>query len=293
MLAGVSVFWGLNWPAMKIILAEMPVWWFRASCLLVGGVCLLAIAAMSGSKWRLDHDELMPIVVCAFFNVCCWHMFSAYGVSIMPAGRASIIAFTMPLWAAIFSSMLLGERIGPGKIVGLCLGLTGLAVLIGPDLLVLGETPIGPAFMVGAAVSWGLGTVLFKRGQWTTSVVALAAWQLLLSAVPVTLGAIALESVPDVSSLSSRAIVALIYLYAFPMVFCQWAYFKTVRLFPATVAAVGTLMVPVVGVFSSSLILYEQIGWREFVALALTCSSLACVMLLPALRRGGGATKAA
>jgi len=70
-----------------------------------------------------------------------------------------------------------------------------------------------------------------------------------------------------------------------PMVFCQWAWFKVVRLFPASIAAVGTLAIPVIGVFSSGLLLDEPIGGREFAALGLVCAALAAVLLVPALHR--------
>ena len=74
----------------------------------------------------------------------------------------------------------------------------------------------------------------------------------------------------------------MVYLFLFPMSFCQWAYFKTVGLLPASVAAIGTLMVPVIGVFSSNLILGEAVGMSELLALVLVVSSLALVLLLPA-----------
>ena len=53
------------------------------------------------------------------------------------------------------------------------------------------------------------------------------------------------------------------------MSFCQWAYFKTVSLLPASVAAFGTLMVPVIGVYASHLILDEPVGMEDLVALSL------------------------
>ena len=59
-----------------------------------------------------------------------------------------------------------------------------------------------------------------------------------------------------------------------------------VRLFPAALAAIGTLAIPVVGVFASALVLDEPVGWRELAALALVCSALAAVLLRPALRAG-------
>ena len=37
MLASLGLFWGLNWPGMKIALEELPVWWFRSLSVGVGG----------------------------------------------------------------------------------------------------------------------------------------------------------------------------------------------------------------------------------------------------------------
>ncbi len=260
-------------------------WWFRTSCLLFGGTALLSLSAASGNRWLLHRREVIPIAVCAFFNVCLWQIFSAYGVSLMPAGRASIIAFTMPLWASIFSVWLLSEQITRTIVIGLILGVSGLAVLIGPDLLIVQQAPLGPLCMLGAALGWAMGTVLFKRGRWEIAIASNIGWQLLMGAVPLSIGALALESFPDVSEFSGRVWLALIYVYIFPITFCQWAYLKTVHLFPASVAAIGTLMVPVVGVYSSSLLLSEPVGWREVFALVLICSALALVLIFPGRRR--------
>ena len=282
LLAALSLFWGLNWPGMKIILSEVSVWWFRSLCLIFGGSFLMLISALSGNRCRLHLDEVGPVLFCGSFAILGWMVFSAYGVSLMPAGRASIIAFTMPLWATIFAAWVLGERITVSKIAGLMLGLAGLGVLIGPDLLILRRAPVGALFMLLAALSWGLGTVLLKRIAWRLPTLSNVAWQLLLSAIPVTLIAVLTEPFPDLSALSGRAIIALVYLFLFPMSFCQWAYFKTVGLLPASIAAIGTLMVPVIGVFSSYLILDERVGASDIVALLLVLSALVLVLLVPA-----------
>ena len=282
LLASLSLFWGLNWPGMKIILSEIPVWWFRSLCLMFGGSFLMLISALSGNRCRLYLDELGPVLFCGSFAILGWMVFSAYGVSLMPAGRASIIAFTMPLWATMFAAWVLGERITAGKVAGLMLGLAGLGVLIGPDLLILKRAPVGALFMLLAAVSWAIGTVLIKRIAWRLPTLSNVAWQLLLSAIPVTLIAILTEPFPDLGALSDRAIIALVYLFLFPMSFCQWAYFKTVGLLPASIAAIGTLMVPVIGVFSSYLILDERVGASDIVALLLVLSALVLVLLVPA-----------
>ena len=284
LLAGLSLFWGLNWPGMKIIMAELPAWWFRVSCALIGGGALLIISAASGNSIRFSRRELLPAATCSTFNFVGWLVFSAYGVSMIEAGRAAIIAFTMPVWAALFACWILGEPFTRYKVLGLSLGLAGLSALIAPDIAAIGAAPLGAVLMLCAALSWAFGTTLFKRFTWEIPVASNVGWQLLLSAVPMTIVALALEPVPDLTAISPKAALALFYIYGFPMVFCQWAYYKTVGLFPASIAAIGTLMVPVVGVYSSHFILGEAVGWRELAALVLIVAALASVLLLPNLR---------
>jgi drug/metabolite transporter (DMT)-like permease len=62
------------------------------------------------------------------------------------------------------------------------------------------------------------------------------------------------------------------------MIFCQWGWVRVLQVFPASVAAVGTLLIPVVGVFSSALLVGERIGLTEIAALGLITASLAVVL---------------
>lgn len=286
LLGGLTLFWGLNWPFMKIALGELPVWTFRSFCLLAGGIGLLTLSRLGGRSLYVPPSQRGPLVLCALFNVLGWHLCSGYGISLIPAGRAVIVAFTMPLWATLFGSLLLGERITQAKIIGLGLGLAGLAVLIGPDLTALGTAPLGAAFMLAAAFSWATGTVLLKRFSWTPGSGALAGWQLLIGAVVIVPGALLLDGLPEAERFTTPVILSTVYVILLPMLFCQWAYFEVVRLFPAALAAMGTLAIPVVGVFASALVLGEAVGWRELAALALVCSALAVVLVRPALRAG-------
>lgn len=287
LLAGLAIIWGVNWPVMKIVLSEVTVWWFRSACLIVGGVSLLTISSLTGAAVRVPAGQIKPLLACAGFNIVGWQMLSGYGVLLMPAGRAAIIAFTMPIWAALFAHRMLGEVITKAKLIGLALGMAGLAVLIGPDLIVVGAAPLGAVFMLLSALSWAYGTVLFKRISWSIPVASSLGWQLLAGSVPVTIGAVLLEPVTDVTRLSPNVLLSLAYSLLFPMVFGQWAYFQIVHVFPASIAATGTLAVPIVGVFSSALMLGEPLGGGELLALALVCASLASVLVLPAFRAEG------
>ena len=280
LLITLSLFWGLAWPAMKITVSEIPPWTFRSYCIVLGGIGILLLAKVSGFKLKLPLQELKPLFIVALFNITGWHLFSAHGLLRMDASRAVIIAFTMPLWANILSALLLKERITSTRILALGLGLSALGLLIWPELEAVGAAPLGAVFMLGAAISWATGTILIKRTDWSTPTTVLTGWQLLLGGIPVVLGAAFFEPSGVSLNVSARAIFALTYIIFFPIIYCHWAYFSLVRIFPASIAAIGTLAIPVVGVFSSTLILNESVGISEIVALVLVVTALTIAMFV-------------
>ena len=283
LLAALGLFWGLNWPAIKLSVTEIPVWWFRAISVGIGGLGILTIGRLATGCLMPHRADIRPLVLTSVFSVLGWHLCTGYGVALMPAGRAAIIAYMMPVFASLLAVPVLGERMTLAKVIGLILGVAGLAVLMGPDILVLQTAPLGALFMLGAAASWGIGTVLFKRFRWQTPISVLVGCQMMFGLVVIAPVAVLIEPVPDFASLKTETWAALIYLIALPMIFCQWAYLKVVSLFPAAIAAIGTLAVPIVGVYSSALILGEPVGWPELLAMTLIISALVLVLVVPAL----------
>lgn len=279
LLAGLTLFWGVNWPMMKIVVSEIDPWTFRAVCLAFGGVGLLAISRAGGNPLTVPRAEWRPLALAALFNVTGWHLFAAFGVQAIEAGRASILAFTMPLWAALLAIPVLGERLTPRQAVALGLGLSGVALLVVPAFDSFRQALAGPLLMIGAAFCWAMGTVLTKRFAWTIGPLRLAGWQLLVGGVPVIVGMLLWGTPATLLEISWRAAWAFAFVLALPMLFCHYAWFKTVSLLPAGIAAIGTLAIPALGVLSSALLLDEAVGPAEIGALVLVVAALALVLL--------------
>jgi drug/metabolite transporter (DMT)-like permease len=285
LLAGVSLVWGLGWPVMKTALGEMQPCSFRTLSLVLGGVGILAAMRVRGMSLTIPKGEFRPLLLVALLNVTGWNLFSAYGIAQMKAGAASIIAFTMPAWATILSRLVLGEPLTLAKFLGVGLGIGGLAVLVGPDLSALSSAPVGALLMLAAAISWAAGSVLLKYYSWSMSTVSLTGWQLLLGSVPVILGTLLLEPVTALFHLTGKAMWAVAYVTLLGIIGGYIAWIKIVQLFPVSLASVGTLVIPVIGVFSSALFLGEPLGSRELVALFLVVAGIAVVLLRPSFFR--------
>ncbi|RJX36093.1 MAG: DMT family transporter [Desulfarculus sp.] len=281
LLATITVFWGLNFPAMKVVLGELPPWTFRTLCLILGGLGLLLICRLGGLPLAIPRADLKPLFWSTLFNITGWHLTSAYGLIHMQAGRAMIIGYTMPVWASLLAYFLLGERLGPRRILGLVLGVAGLLVLLWPNLSQVQASPVGAAFMLAAAWCWAAGTIWIKRGPWSMPLILVAAWMFLLGGLPVLIGALILESPAAVTNLSWTGGLVLAYVIALPVLFCHWAYYKLVSIFPVSLAALGMLATPVLGVLVSAWALKEPLGWPEITSLVLVVAALAIVMIRP------------
>ena len=279
LIVAISLLWGLNWPAMKIVVGEMSPWTFRVICVSVAGACLLLLGRLSGERVMPRRDAWLPLALLALFTVTFWHMLTAFALLTIGGGRAVVLAFTMPLWAAMLSVLVLGERLRWRQLTGLGLGLGGIALLLLPELGRQGTLPIGYFLMIGAAMCWGIGTVGQKLFDWQVGVLSLSGWQLVIGGVPIVAVWAVLEPSPDLSRLTPLGLAALAYVVLVALVFCFSSYIRLVSLLPANMAAISTLAIPVVGLWSSALLLDEPVGPADALALALIVSALALVLL--------------
>lgn len=279
-LAALTLFWGLNWPMMKFALAELPVWTFRGSCVVVGAAGLFVIARVSQLPIRIPQGQWMRIVLPALFNIGLWNVLIGYGVSLLPAGRSAILAYTMPLWTVLISVVALDEKLTSRRIAGVALGMGAVVLLLGTELSNLRTAPVGALMVIGAAMSWAVGTVLIKRYPVALPTTSFVAWQLALGGLPVAIGALVIDW-GTWQPISWKPTLGLLYNMFIAFVFCHWAWFKIATNAPAGVASVSTMMIPVIGVLSGMLLLDEQPRLQEYVALVLVTLALATVLIPP------------
>lgn len=279
LIAAISILWGLNWPAMKVAVGELSPWTFRAICVAVSGPGLLTLAWLSGERLVPPRRFWPPLLLIAALNVTGWHMFSAFGLVHIEGGRAAIVAYTMPLWAALLSALFLKERLTGRQLAALLVGMAGVALLIGPDLVLLSGSPAGFLLMIAAAVCWAGATVGIKSQRWPIGIMALSGWQLVIGGLPILLAWLVVEPTPDFSRLTWKGWLGTAYAATVALIFCFAAFNKVVTMLPATAAAISTLAIPIVGLFSSAWFLGERAGWREMAALALVLAAMSLVLL--------------
>ena len=277
-LASLTLAWGFNWTAMKVALAEVPPWTFRSLCLGLGAAVLFAALRAGGQRLVLPTGQWRRLWLLALLNITSWNMLVAFGVGMIPSGRAAILAYTMPVWAVPLSVWLLGERITRAKLVGLALGLGGLALLLAESFSGLGSAPLGSFLVLGAALSWALGTVLQKRFPVKLPVGLYTAWIMLIGGVPIFVGALLFDDWEALRNVSVIAWLGTTYNVVIAFAFAHWAWIKIATSVPVSVFSISMLLIPVVGVLSGMLFLGERPAWTEYTALALVFAALLTVL---------------
>lgn len=299
LLVALTLGWGFNWPAMKLVVSEMAPMRFRTLCLLAGAAGLLGIARFSGLRIRIPEGQWYRMIAISLVNMTGWNILAMYGISLMASGRAAILGYTMPAWSVLLSTWLLKEPFTRRRALGVALGLGGMIVLLGREILAVERSPLGAVCMIAAAACWAMGTVMMKRWPVSLPTSSFTGWQMLIGGIPIVAIAVTHErGTFNPFALSLWPMLGLLYNILVAFNFCYWAWTRIALVAPVGVSSLGVMMIPVVGVFSSALLLGETPHWQDYVALSLVVASLATVLLppkgaaVPAVPRPAGGSEA-
>ena len=112
LLAVITLVWGTNWALFPLVVREVSVWTFRAVSVVIAGVTLLLVARWRGQSLVIPRQHWRTVAMATFFYLLLWNIASTYAAVMIPSGQAAVLGFTMPLWAALISWAVLGERLG-------------------------------------------------------------------------------------------------------------------------------------------------------------------------------------
>ena len=280
LLAVLTLVWGTNWPLFAFAVREISVWTFRAIAVTLAGATLLAVARARGQSLAIPREYWRTIVVATFFYLVFWNIASTYSAILIPSGQASVLGFTMPLWSALISWAVLGERLSGRMLLGLLFGGAAVLLLMVPSLRAYAQCARG--LCAGPVGRAGLGHRHADPEARKVIVPAtvLTGWQLLITAVPTTLGALWLGDGQWFMP-SWQTIVVVAYIALMPMSVGNVAWFSIVGMLPVNVAGLSSIMVPMVAMVSGALVHGEPLGLTQWAAMVCCAVSLSLVLLRP------------
>ena len=181
-IVAVAVLIGLNFSILKFALDHATPFAVTAMRTVIGGSFLVGFALYRGEKLPRDRTDLRNVFVVGFSITTVSSALLVFGVSRVPAGVASLIASTMPLFTALLSVALLRAALPNMAKVGLAIGFAGTVLLAAPSMT--GEAAaVGIGALLLSALAWAFGTVYMKwQDLSNVSPIMLVGVQLVMSA---------------------------------------------------------------------------------------------------------------
>jgi drug/metabolite transporter (DMT)-like permease len=221
---------------------------------LIAGLALAVYFGVAGfnPEWRRwGRQYVMVGILTSALPFLLW----AYAALTLSAGLMSVLNATSPMWGALWSAVLLGERLNARKVVGLAIGVAGVALVTQPGKQALAYVPVIAA--LAAAFCYGLAGAYMKR--WASGVPSrgmavgtqLAAGVLLIPFIAVSPPAMAPTPLVVASMLALGLVCGAI---------AYVLYFRLIADIGATGALTVTYLIPVFGVLWGALFLGEALS---------------------------------
>ena len=281
LLIAMTLVWGTNWPLFAFATAEVSVWTFRTLSMTGSAAAMFLIARVMGMSLVIPRQHWRSVFLAAMLYLVVWNIASTISALRIPSGQSAVLGYTMPLWSALLSWLLLRERLGRRLLLALSLGAAAVVLLMVPSFSAYADAPSGMALGLLAGLGWACGTLVLKRGGVAVPAPVLSAWQMSIAAVPIAVVAWFVGDhqwfVPSTSS-----ILAIGYITLIPMTIGTVSWFAIVGLVPANTAAISTIMVPIVAMIAGAFVHGEPLGVLQWVAMTLSATALWLSLRKPA-----------
>ena len=257
LLGALVVIWAVSWPVIKVGVATVPPLWFGCLRYVVATVCLFAFVATRGDLVFPSRPDLRLVAISGALQMAAFSALTGLALTMLPPGRASVLAFSTPLWVVPLAAWRLHESVSKRALLGVGIGLVGVLTIAAPALQRGGRQIVAYAMLLAASGAWAVSIVVVRGHRFDASPLSLAPWQMLVAAALLCPLAVIVEGRPH--AIGARGIASLAYVGPMATAFAYWAVVEAGRAFRATTMSMALLATPGLGLLISALTLHESV----------------------------------
>jgi len=265
----VYVFWGSTYLAIGITGDEhLPPAVMCAMRFLIAGPLMLAACAAMGRKVRVTANEALRLATIGCLLLVAANGGLAWAEQWVPTGYAALIIAVTPIWFLVLETFVFrGDRLSRRGLLGLALGITGIAVLFWPKFEHRGTLGImqlvASTTLLFSSMSWAIGSVLSRKWQMKVDPFTATGWEMSFAAIGNSIVAVVTGQHHRIV-LTSRAVIAVLYLVVFGSWVGYSAYIWLLKHVPTPKVATYAYVNPLVAVFLGWLVLHERFDGYMF-----------------------------
>ena len=262
--------WGASYLLIKVAVEDLPPAAMTDIRLLVAGLLLLAYLVFTTGA-RASAAELRaawrPCLVLGLVNAALPMSLVAWGETHIDSGIAAIAQSSVPIFVVLLSFRFLPhEPFGPGRVIGLLVGLGGVAFVTGAHPEGGWLAAAGTLAVAASSASYAVGSVYGQLSVHGTPGPVLATGNLLFGSlllVPLTV----VDPPRDMPGLAAASGLAALILL--PTVLGQLILFRMLRLHGSRRTSLVTYLMPAFALFYGATILDEALTAAALVGLVL------------------------
>ncbi len=265
-IAAFCFLWSSAFAAAKIAVRDCPPLTLLTIRFLIAGALMLGLAAASG-RWKLPSGrDLAALVLLGALNNALYLGLSWSGMTTVSSAFTAVLISTNPLLIGVLAGPLLGERLSWRKLLGLCLGLAGVALVLRSRLTGMQEDLHGTLLVTGGLIALVAGTLLYKMlkptsGLWTSTGI-----QSLAGAAALLPFALATENLGD-ARLTSSLIWSMAYMVVAVSMGGYYLWFMILGRASATSASALHFLMPPLGLLFGWVVLREPVSWLDLLGI--------------------------
>lgn len=284
----ISTFWGFSFIAIKSVIGSVPPFWSACFRVLLSFVFLSIFLGVQKKTLTVPK----PLRISTWISGLCFQGVSFallfWGEQYIPAGLASIINGTVPLWTALLVALWMrqDETWTANRIAGLLLGFLGLIIIFAPELHWQNTSLAfwGTCAVILMAISYAFGNVISRRnlsGTVKASVSGIVYQQHLAALGFLIPFCWLMEGSPvhAVQSLSLQTFLALAYLGIFSTGISILLFLHLMKTWGSLRASFITYLIPLVSITADFFINGTRLQAHQLGGGALILASLALMQL--------------
>ena len=262
----VALIWGGTFIAGRIVAQVLPPMTAATARFAIAVVMLLAIVRIAeGGLPRLNRTQIAMTAALGFFGIFLYNLCFFVALSHMPAGRTALFVALNPIVTALLAALLLRERLGPRKWIGIGIAFIGAAVVITRGELLGAVHDISQSIGKGELTmfigisGWAAYTLIGRFALKGLTPIAATTYAALWGLLFLIVGASTEFSALDLSHVSWQVIASIVYLGVAGTVIGFIWYYEGVKAIGPSRTSVFNNLVPVCGIVLASILLGEPV----------------------------------
>ena len=160
---GAASIWGGMYVVSKVVLEIIPPFTLVSLRLLLG-ILTLATVLMFRGGLKVTRQQFLQVFGVGFVGYGISLSLQFLGTKLSTAANGSLVTSATPAFVLLFAWILLSEKITPRKFIALLFATVGVIAVIDPATVQLNpDLFLGNIFLLGAAVTWALYSVLVRK----------------------------------------------------------------------------------------------------------------------------------